>query len=136
MKMRTRHFNKRKKDQVKLDYLRLEMYSYHDTKKALHGQLSCINSPHILHMCDVVSKINLALELLEKKQFGKEMRDVIEDMYFRNVSLTYDGLALKYYVHPNTIRYWEKEFFSILGDLLGIYNKSEYDIILLTQGGE
>ncbi len=110
-----RKINEQREERIKLNYLRLEMYSYPYAKKALENNYYDLKTPQIMHISNLISKIELALEIL-----GGERREVIEDMYFNHIDLNYDGLALKHYVHLNTIRYWEKQFFDILSNLLGI----------------
>ena len=109
---------KKKSKQWVRKYLQLEMYSYEKNKRLLEsGKLSTIQALHIERVLNAIDK---ALEILSITRFGELKVKIIKDHYFNNRYMTWEGRAVKFFVHVNSIRNWEYEFFSILNGLLGV----------------
>lgn len=117
--MNRRTLTKKKIKREKIQYLRLEMCCYNDTKKAIESNI--LTSQQIIIMQNIINKIDMSLAALEKTTNGKLKRIVIEDMYWKSTNLDYYGLAFKYNLHFNTISHWDKEFFNIFSHFFGIY---------------
>ena len=109
---------KKKRKQWMIKYLQLEMYSYKKNKKLLEsGELS--TTQHI-HIETVINTIDQALEILLGTKSGELKVKIIKDHYFNRNYMTWEGRAVKFFVHVNSVRNWEYEFFNILSSLLGL----------------
>ena len=103
----------------KLHYLKIEMLCYHDTKKILNNP-NLLSSKQIIYMQNIVDAIDKALNILQGTKNGDLKRQIIEDVYWYSPHLPYEVITGKHYVHLNSIRYYETQFFYILADCLGL----------------
>lgn len=110
---------KNKVARERLHYLKTEMFCYNENCRLLKQQAR-LTTMQIQYIQHIVSSIELALKITEQTSFGEQKRKLIEDMYWHSRSLNQNGLALKHYIHVNTVAKWEKEFFRLLSDLVGV----------------
>jgi hypothetical protein len=111
--------NKVKISKYRLYYLRIEMYCYHETKKMIENTEQLTTRKYNF-MENIVKAIDMSLEITEKEFMGLEKVKLIKDMYWYSRHLIHDALALKHYVHVNTVRNWERDFFIKFSDILGL----------------
>jgi hypothetical protein len=97
-------------------YLKLEMYCYHETKMALDEYF--LTSKQITHMQLIINAIDMALDIIEKTTNGTLKRKVIEDLYWYSRNLDYYGLSFKYNLHFNTLISWDRQFLKTLADII------------------
>ena len=94
--------------------------TYNKTKKILNNPHQGITTLELRYMTNIVQAIDKALDLLEATGGGQLKRTIIEDAYWHSYHKSCQELGMKYYVHYNTIRHYEYQFFYLLADCLGI----------------
>jgi len=110
--------NKRKISRDKLHYLRVELYCYPDTKRAIASKK--LTRKQNAYMGKIVKAIEDALAQLSKTSNGDLKVKLLQDMYWYSRHVNYMGIAMRHHVHYNTVRNWEIEFFAILSEILGL----------------
>jgi len=115
---------------VKVNFLRVELYSYLKNKQILSEE--DVNTNTYLYLKWITDSIDKALEILSTTMCGDQKVKLIKDKYLEGHILKNDELSGKHYVHYNTLLTWDNEFLDILSRTLGLKLNHDYDKIKLT----
>lgn len=115
---------------VKVNFLRVELYSYLKNKQMISDE--DVNTNTYLYLKWMTDSIDKALEILSTTLCGDQKVKLIKDKYLQGHILTNDELSAIHYVHYNTLLTWDNEFLDILSRTLGLKLNREYDKIKLT----
>lgn len=103
----------------RLNYLKTELFCYHENKKLLENPVE-LTTRQIFYIQYIISSIDLAFRITKETRSGDYKCKLIQDMYWQSRSLDHTALSLKHYIHVNTVRIWEKQFFILLSEILGL----------------
>lgn len=105
---------------ARVNYLRVEMMLYPDTKSKLENFQFTLTSREIIYLQQIVNALEQALCDLEITFNGIKKREAIEDLYWKSKYRTVAGVAMNYEIHDNTLRAWDQEFLTFFAMRLGL----------------
>lgn len=103
----------------RLNYLKTELFCYPENKKLLEDP-KILSTRQVIYIQYIISSIDLAFKILRETHSGEYKLKLIQDMYWESYNLDHFDLSYKHFIHVNTVRIWEKQFFLLLSEILGL----------------